>query len=78
MKRVVKPGGMWVNYGPPKWGSAPFYEPSANELINFLAEDGWKIDAVWKGANRYDGSPHSMLASQYLLIGWRATRIATN
>lgn len=77
IKRVVKPGGVWVNYGPLKWGSAPFCEPSANELINFLTEDGWKIDAVWKGANRYDGSPHSMLASQYLLIGWRATRIAT-
>lgn len=76
IKRIVRPGGVWVNYGPLKWGTAPYCEPSADELIKFLSTDGWAIDAVWKGANRYDGSSSSMLASKYLLIGWRATRLS--
>jgi hypothetical protein len=45
IKRLLKPGGYWVNLGPLLYGSAPFVQLSLEEIVD-LAEKGLGFELV--------------------------------
>lgn len=45
IKRLLKPGGYWVNLGPLLYGSAPFVQLSLEEIVD-LAEKGLGFEMV--------------------------------
>lgn len=68
---MLKPKGIWCNYGPLKWGSAAYVEFSIDEMLDYLQLHGWKVLEIWdKGSNRYNGSEKSLLNTRYDLYGW--------
>lgn len=73
---LLSKNGVWLNYGPIKWGTAAYAELSGDEILNYLKRNGWKVQEVWdNGTNRYNGSEDSMVISRYKLIGWAARKL---
>lgn len=72
---LLAPGGVWINYGPLKWGTAAKIEFALDELKDVMRYKGWNLNKEWKGFNRYNGSPNSMCDAKYELSGWAATRV---
>lgn len=70
IRRQLKKGGVWVNYGPLQYGTAAYAELSADELFEYIESSGWKIVERWTGTNRYNGSEKSMLHTAYGIIGF--------
>lgn len=76
IKNLLTKNGVWLNYGPIKWGTAAYAELSGDEILEYLKNSGWKVQEVWDdGTNRYNGSEDSMVISRYKLIGWAARKL---
>ncbi|KAK9379235.1 N2227-like protein-domain-containing protein [Kockiozyma suomiensis] len=73
--RLLAPGGIWVNYGPLKWGSAPRVELTVEELVSILPELGFVVERRWTGDAEYVADSESMWHGHYGLEGWVARRV---
>lgn len=71
---LLKPGGIWINYGPLKWGTAPQVEFSQEELEFVISKMGFKIEKKFEGFNEYNGDNMSLWTGLYKLCGWVARR----
>lgn len=72
---LVAPGGIWINYGPLKWGTAPKVEFAMDELMELVRAKGWEILETFEGSNRYSGSAQSLWEARYRVTGWVAKRV---
>ncbi|KAK7202680.1 N2227-like protein-domain-containing protein [Myxozyma melibiosi] len=74
IKRLLVPGGIWVNYGPLKWGTAPKAEMTAEEMELLLPKMGFTIEKRWSGQAEYVADSESMWRGFYGLEGWIARK----
>ncbi|KAA8916491.1 hypothetical protein TRICI_001354 [Trichomonascus ciferrii] len=73
---LTKPDGIWINFGPLKWGTAPQAELTMEELETVLIDSGqWVILDKFEGENSYNGDPKSLWTAQYALRGWVARKV---
>lgn len=42
--RVLKPGGIWINYGPLLYGSAPFVQLTLEDILSIVEEMGFLFE----------------------------------
>lgn len=71
---LLKPGGIWINYGPLKWGSAPQVEFTLEELEMVIDKMGFRFESKWAGENEYNGDDHSLWQGRYKIRGWTARK----
>lgn len=71
---LLKAGGIWINYGPLKWGTAPQAELSMEELQAVIPEFGFTIEKTWRGRNQYNGDRESLWEAAYKICGWVARK----
>lgn len=72
---LTKPGGIWINFGPLKWGSAPQAELTMEELKFILVDnDQWELLDEFEGENSYNGDEKSLWTAYYGLRGWVVKR----
>lgn len=69
IKTLLKPTGVWINYGPLKWGSAPKIEFTYEELLSVIQQTGWSIEKRFSGENIYIPNKTSMWNGVYRLEG---------
>lgn len=72
---LLKPGGVWINYGPLKWGSAPQVEFNLDELHQALPQLGFVVERTWRGKNQYNGDRKSLWEAAYKIRGWKARKV---
>lgn len=75
LSKLTKKGGIWINYGPMKYGTGACMELTMEELkfcINNSPE--WEIIEEWTGTNTYQGHPESLWQAHYRIHGWVARR----
>jgi hypothetical protein len=73
---LTNPDGIWINFGPLKWGTAPQAELTMEELETVLIDSGqWEILDKFDGENSYNGDPKSLWTAQYALRGWVAKKV---
>ncbi|CAN6607583.1 hypothetical protein TRVA0_003S03224 [Trichomonascus vanleenenianus] len=66
---LLSPGGIWINYGPLKWGTMPGAELSLEEIKSLLRSD-WKILSEFDGSNSYNPDPEALWEAHYKIQGW--------
>lgn len=71
---LLKPGGIWINYGPLKWGTSPQVEFTLEELHLVIAKLGFVIESKFSGTNEYNGDQQSMWQGLYKIQGWVARK----
>jgi len=74
--RLLKPGGLWINLGPFKWGSHTQMQPSAEEVLELANMIGFDID---HGSHRsidtvYGSQPEALLKYTYVTRFWTARK----
>jgi carnosine N-methyltransferase len=74
VKQLLKPGGVWINYGPLKWGSHAQLEFSLEELEQVIDVLGWKIEKTFEGQNEYIADHECLWTGIYKLRGWVARK----
>lgn len=74
IQSLLKPGGLWINYGPLKWGTAPQVEFTLEELEMVIAKMGFEIENKWEGQNEYNGDAESLWKGIYQIRGWSARK----
>lgn len=72
--KLLKPNGIWINYGPLKWGTAPQVEFTLEELEMVIEKMGFAIETRWEGENEYNGDPKSLWQGIYKIRGWTARK----
>lgn len=73
--RMLKPGGLWINYGPLKWGTAPKVALTMEELQSIMENSGkWKIEQRFEDKHSYNGDPQALWNAYYIAQGWSAIR----
>lgn len=72
---LLKPNGLWINYGPLKWGTAPQVEFCLEELESVINNLGFRIETKWEGENEYSGDPESLWSGIYKTRGWTARKV---
>ena len=71
---LLKPGGIWINYGPLKWGTAPQVEFTLEELELVISKFDFTIEERFAGTNEYNGDNLSLWQGLYKLRGWIARK----
>lgn len=71
---LLKPGGIWINYGPLKWGTAPQVEFTLEELEMVTLKLGFTIEDKFNGTNEYNGDNMSLWQGLYKIRGWTARK----
>lgn len=71
---LLKEDGVWINYGPLKWGTAPLAEPTLMETVDIAKLRGWQLIEKFQGEDHYTGDPKSMWKAKYQIRGWVAKR----
>lgn len=74
IRDLVKPGGIWINYGPLKWGTAPQVEFNLEELKQVITKFDFVIEDEFEGDNEYNGDKMSLWQGKYRIRGWVARR----
>lgn len=74
IRKLLKPNGIWINYGPLKWGTAPQVEFNLEELEIAIRQMGFQIESKWKGENEYNGDTESLWRGTYDIRGWMARK----
>lgn len=72
---LLKPGGVWINYGPLKWGTAPQVEFNMEELQRVIPKFGFSIEKKFEGLNEYNGDRKSLWQGAYKIRGWVARKV---
>lgn len=71
---LLKPGGIWINYGPLKWGTAPQVEFTLEELEMVIGKLNFTIEQKFSGVNEYNGDNLSLWQGLYKIRGWVARK----
>lgn len=71
---LLKPGGIWINYGPLKWGTAPQVEFTLEELELVISKLNFTIESKFSGTNEYNGDKLSLWKGMYKICGWVARK----
>lgn len=71
---LLKPGGIWINYGPLKWGTAPQVELNLEELEQVITKFDFTIETRFNGLNEYNGDRKSLWQGAYKIRGWVARK----
>lgn len=72
--KLLKPGGIWINYGPLKWGTSPQVELTMEELEMIITKLNFSIEKKFSGTNEYNGDPRSLWSGTYKISGWVARK----
>lgn len=72
IKKLLKPNGTWINYGPLKWGTAPKVEFTWEELTSVIEMSGWKLTTKFHGENVYIPNQYAMWKGVYHIEGFVA------
>jgi hypothetical protein len=71
---LLKDDGVWINYGPLKWGSAPLAELTLLEIVNAVKLHGWELVERFQGEDNYTGDSKCMWKGKYQIRGWVAKK----
>lgn len=74
IRALLKPGGVWINYGPLKWGTSPQVEFTLEELELVIQKLGFSIEHKFQGTNEYNGDSLSLWQGLYKIRGWVARK----
>lgn len=74
IQALLKPGGIWINYGPLKWGTAPQAEFNLEEMKRVIPKFGLVIEKEFQGFNEYNGDRQSLWQDAYKIRGWVARK----
>ncbi|KAF5347177.1 hypothetical protein D9758_011057 [Tetrapyrgos nigripes] len=75
--RLLKPGGLWINLGPLKWGSFSQLQLSAEEVLDLAELLGFKIDHDSRQSidSVYAHQVDSLLKFTYVTQFWTARKV---
>lgn len=71
---LLKPGGIWINYGPLKWGTAPQVEFTLEEIEMVVSKLNFTIEQKFSGVDEYNGDNLSLWQGLYKIRGWVARK----
>ncbi|KAJ5790236.1 uncharacterized protein N7518_007247 [Penicillium psychrosexuale] len=74
--RLLKPGGVWINLGPLKWGSHTALQLSAEEVLQLADLLGFDVDYTSRKSidSLYAEQPETLLKFTYVTQYWSATK----
>ncbi|ATY66307.1 hypothetical protein A9K55_001987 [Cordyceps militaris] len=74
--RLLKPGGLWVNLGPLKWGTYSALQLSAEEVLQLADLLGFDVDHTSRKNidSLYAEQPETLLKFTYVTQFWTATK----
>ncbi|CDM28193.1 hypothetical protein DTO006G1_2719 [Penicillium roqueforti] len=74
--RLLKPGGVWINLGPLKWGSHTALQLSAEEVLQLADLLGFDVDYTSRKSidSLYAEQPETLLKFTYVTQFWSATK----
>ncbi|PLN76826.1 methyltransferase-like protein [Aspergillus taichungensis] len=74
--RLLKPGGVWINLGPLKWGSYSALHLSAEEVLQLAVLLGFDVDHTSRKSidSLYAEQPETLLKFTYVTQFWSATK----
>ncbi|KAF3798336.1 Carnosine N-methyltransferase [Colletotrichum gloeosporioides] len=74
--RLLKPGGVWVNLGPLKWGTHTALQLSAEEVLQLADLLGFDVDHTSRKSvdSLYADQPDTLLKFTYVTQFWTATK----
>ncbi|PKY00678.1 methyltransferase-like protein [Aspergillus campestris IBT 28561] len=74
--RLLKPGGVWINLGPLKWGSYSAIQLSAEEVLDLAVLLGFDVDHTSRKdiESLYAEQPETLLKFTYVTQFWSATK----
>lgn len=74
IRTLLRPGGVWINFGPLKWGTAPQVEFNLEELKRVIEKLDFTIEDSFQGENEYNGDRFALWQGKYLVRGWVARK----
>ncbi|KAK9476847.1 N2227-like protein-domain-containing protein [Lipomyces japonicus] len=72
--KLLKPGGIWINSGPIKWGSAPRVEFTLEEMLKAIRLMGFEVESTWSRKAEYVADSESLWHGFYGIEGWVARK----
>ncbi|KAL6702404.1 hypothetical protein ACN47E_002197 [Coniothyrium glycines] len=74
--RLLKPGGVWINLGPLKWGTHTALQLSADEVLHLADLLGFDVDHESRKSidSLYTEQPQTLLKFTYVTQFWTATK----
>ncbi|KAJ6150175.1 hypothetical protein N7471_001374 [Penicillium samsonianum] len=74
--RLLKPGGVWINLGPLKWGTHTALQLSAEEVLQLADLLGFDVDHTSRKniESLYAEQPETLLKFTYVTQFWSATK----
>ncbi|KAK9466743.1 N2227-like protein-domain-containing protein [Lipomyces arxii] len=72
--KQLLPGGLWINCGPLKYGSAPRVQFTLEELLELIPQLGFTIERRWSEQAEYTADSHSLWHGFYGVEGWVARK----
>lgn len=72
--RLLKPGGIWINLGPLKWGTAPQAELTLEELKKVIENRSYQILNEYSSTDEYFPDDQSLWSGIYGTAGWVAVK----
>ncbi|CAN9246899.1 unnamed protein product [Alternaria alternata] len=74
--RLLKPGGLWINLGPLKWGTHSAIQLSAEEMLQLADLLGFDVDHTSRKSidSLYAEQPDTLLKFTYITQFWSATK----
>ncbi|PWY94453.1 methyltransferase-like protein [Aspergillus sclerotioniger CBS 115572] len=74
--RLLKPGGVWINLGPLKWGTYTALQLSAEEVLQLADLLGFDVDHTSRKNidSLYAEQPETLLKFTYVTQFWSATK----
>ncbi|KAF5118172.1 hypothetical protein DV454_000653 [Geotrichum candidum] len=74
IRTLLRPGGVWINFGPLKWGTAPQAEFNLEELERVIGKFNFVIEDRFQGENEYNGDRLGLWQGKYRIRGWVARK----
>ncbi|PSN60131.1 methyltransferase-like protein [Corynespora cassiicola Philippines] len=74
--RLLKPGGVWINLGPLKWGTHTALQLSANEVLQLADLLQFEVNHASRKSidSQYAEQPQTLLKFTYITQFWTATK----
>ncbi|KAG9258585.1 methyltransferase-like protein [Emericellopsis atlantica] len=74
--RLLKPGGVWINLGPLKWGTHSALQLSTEEVLQLADLLGFDVDHTSRKSidSLYAEQPETLLKFTYVTQFWQATK----
>lgn len=72
--RLLKSGGIWINLGPLKWGTAPQAELTLEEMMKVIKHRSFRILDEYRSTDEYFPDDESLWSGVYGTAGWVALK----